>query len=108
MSRKDWGTNVYESPEWIAKKRTILGRGDPCDLCGASNPNSAHHLVYPKNAMPWECPDDWLLPVCWKPCHGEIQRREARLGHRVYLLRRHMKIKDWEAAILGLLSEHEK
>ena len=58
-----------KSPEWKAKRLSILNRDNhKCTKCGSVKGLHVHHLSYTQGCNAWEYPDDNLVTLCGE-CH---------------------------------------
>ena len=61
-----------KSPEWKAKRLSILNRDNhKCTKCGSIKGLHVHHLSYTQGCNAWEYPDDNLITLC-RSCHKDI------------------------------------
>ena len=60
-----------KSPEWKAKRLSILNRDNhKCTKCGSVKGLHVHHLSYTQGCNAWEYPDDNLITLC-RSCHKD-------------------------------------
>lgn len=72
-------------PRWQQKKTEILQRDKfICQHCGRTDRTlHVHHLLYDKDAKPWEYDNKYLLTLC-ESCH-ENDTEESRESYTLFL-----------------------
>jgi len=63
---------LLETVEWSELRLRILEKyGCRCNGCGDNFVIQVHHLYYVMRKLPWDYPDEALVPLCIK-CHSEL------------------------------------
>lgn len=84
MKKKTYYELLLE-PRWQQKKTEILQRDKfICQHCGRTDRTlHVHHLLYDKDAKPWEYDNKYLLTLC-ESCH-ENDTEESRESYGLFL-----------------------
>lgn len=71
-----------QTQEWKAKRQEIIERDKKCQICGANNNLQVHHLIYLKNRLAWEYPNELLIVLCEK-CHKKEHFFRKKLENKI-------------------------
>lgn len=84
MKKKDY-YELLSDPRWQHKKTDILQRDNfTCQHCGRKDRTlHVHHLLYDKDAKPWEYDNKNLITLC-DVCH-ENDTEESRESYALFL-----------------------
>lgn len=85
MKKKKTYFDFLSDPRWQQKKTEILQRDNfTCQHCGRQDRTlHVHHLLYNKDAKPWEYDNKHLITLC-EICH-ENDTEESRESYALFL-----------------------
>lgn len=77
----------YKDPRWQKKRLEIFTRDKwtCCWCCATDRPLQVHHLLYKRDARPWDYPDCFLETLC-ADCHDLATMETLRLKAAVAYL----------------------
>lgn len=85
MTREDYNFKLKDV-RWKLKAENIIKRDKCCQVCNSTKFLNVHHLYYPRNKMPWEIEDEYLITLCNK-CHKEEHVLREVLKRRLIEMR---------------------